>query len=569
MADYTKQDIFDLITEYLEQYGSALGSGAVRELSQSELTDETLRILTIPSMLPSTEEWVQTSLHNMMQPITNAVSDLNTLKSQTIQAKDNANAAAARVEDAVDDAEEATEHAENVNATLVGMTVTVTDRNGQSRSVNIGFEIDPRHVYTSKNAMKADAANVAAGQFCMIATTDPTDPDNATLWSRNNQPSTVAEPYTFLSDLDQASTSAWADWMNNQKPLIIAATDAANAAAILANAKAVVAQTAADNANASRLAIEQNEQTRQTNEQNRVSAETQRQSDWTAFFSDSLATGCRYLWNAFWTNINTLWDGFWGTSADDPNGVRKQWNNLRTDSVQATNSANAAATNANEKASLANTAATNADNSRAAIEQNEQTRQQNEQGRVSAESQRVTDWTNFFSDTLATGCRKLWNDFWSNINSLWTGFWGTSAEDPNGVRKQWSTLRGDAIQATSNANDAATNANEKAALANEKATLANEKAGLANEKAALADTKATFANTEGNRAKAYNDHPWEIRDDGYIYVWDETTQAMKKTNKCIIDFEDLTEEQMEEIISHVAIVTASIETCEAIIDELV
>lgn len=443
MADYTKQDIFDIITEYLETYGSAIGSGAVRELSQSELTDETLRILTIPSMLPSTEEWVQTSLHNMMQPITNAVSDLNTLKSQTIQAKDAANAAATRVDDAIEDAEEATDHAENVNATLVGMTVTVTDRNGQSRAVNIGFEIAPEHVYASKNAMKADAANVLAGQFCMIATTDPTDPDNATLWSRNNQPSTVAEPYTFLSDLDQASTSAWADWMNNQKPLIIAATDAANAAAILANAKAVVAQTAADNADASRLAIEANEQTRQSNEAARVAAETQR----------------------------------------------------------------------------------------------------------------ATDWTNFFSDTLATGCRKLWNDFWANINSLWTGFWGTSADDPNGIRKQWSNLRSDSVQATSAANTAAGNANNKADLANEKASLAND--------------KAAFAQSEGNRAKAYNDHPWEIRDDGYIYVWDETRQAMKKTNKCIINFEDLTEEQMEEIISHVAVVTASIETCEAIIDELV
>lgn len=448
MADYTKQDIFDIITEYLETNGSAIGAGAVRELSQSELNDTTLRMLTIPSMLPSTEEWVQTSLHNMMQPITNATTDLNTLKSQTIQAKDAANAAASRVDTAIADAGAAITGAENVNATLVGMTVTVTDRNGQSRAVNIGFEIAPEHVYKSKNAMKADAANVLAGQFCMIATTDPTDPDNATLWSRNSQPSTVAEPYTFLSDLDQASTSAWADWMNNQKPLIIAATDAANAAALLANAKAALAQTAADNADAARFAIERNEQTRQTNESARVAAETQR----------------------------------------------------------------------------------------------------------------ATDWTNFFSDTLATGCRKLWNDFWSNINSLWTGFWGTSADDPNGVRKQWTDLRANAIQATSDANSAASNANNKANLANTAAQKANNNADSAY-------TQATFAQIQGNRAKAYNDHPWEIGDDGYIYVWDEATTSMKKTNKCIIDFEDLTEEQKEEIISH--IVDASIETCEAIVDELV
>lgn len=110
--------------------------------------------------------------------------------------------------------------AENVNAQLSGMTVTVTNRHGVSTSVNIGFEIAPNHVYASKAAMKADAANVLAGQFCMIATTDPTSTDNATLWSRNSQPASASEPFTFLSDLDQASTSAWADWMNNYKPVI-------------------------------------------------------------------------------------------------------------------------------------------------------------------------------------------------------------------------------------------------------------------------------------------------------------------------------------------------------------
>lgn len=464
MADYTKQDIFDIITEYLETYGSAIGSGAVRELSQSELTDETLRILTIPSMLPSTEEWVQTSLHNMMQPITNAVSDLNTLKSQTIQAKDAANAAATRVDDAIEDAEEATDHAENVNATLVGMTVTVTDRNGQSRAVNIGFEIAPEHVYASKNAMKADAANVLAGQFCMIATTDPTDPDNATLWSRNNQPSTVAEPYTFLSDLDQASTSAWADWMNNQKPLIIAATDAANAAAILANAKAVVAQTAA----------------------------------------------------------------------------------------------------------------TNADNSRIAIEQNEATRQANEAQRVQAETQRQTDWTNFFSDTLATGCRKLWNDFWTLVTTSWTGFWGTSADDPNGVRKQWTDLRADAISATQNANTKAGLAQDAANLANEKAGLANTKANLANEKAGYANTQGDYAKAQGELLQEWNTHQPYIGDGttgdaNYWYIW-YNGQYVKSVYAKGDDlhWEEMTQEEREQLAAMVLaeLVYATPEETRAMLDEL-
>ena len=114
----------------------------------------------------------------------------------------------------------ATEDAEKVNATISGMTVTITDRQGTSTSVNIGFEITKDHVYPSVAAMKADAANVLPGQFCMIATTDPTSADNAQLWTRNSSAATSAHPFTFLSDLDQASSAAFADWLDNYKPVI-------------------------------------------------------------------------------------------------------------------------------------------------------------------------------------------------------------------------------------------------------------------------------------------------------------------------------------------------------------
>ena len=117
-------------------------------------------------------------------------------------------------------AETATAAAERVNAQLNGMTVSVTNRNGVTTSVNIGFEITEDHVYPTKSAMLADAANVQAGKFCMIATIDPTSPDNAQLWSRNSSPATSDHPFTFLSDLDQASSRAWADWLNSMKPQI-------------------------------------------------------------------------------------------------------------------------------------------------------------------------------------------------------------------------------------------------------------------------------------------------------------------------------------------------------------
>ena len=71
----------------------------------------------------------------------------------------------------------ATNEASNVNAQLSGFTVTITNRNGQSSSVDIGFEI--YRTYTSVALMNADAENVPQGKFVVIATTSPTDPDNA------------------------------------------------------------------------------------------------------------------------------------------------------------------------------------------------------------------------------------------------------------------------------------------------------------------------------------------------------------------------------------------------------
>ena len=74
--------------------------------------------------------------------------------------------------------------AENLNATLVGFTVSITNRQGVTTSVDIGFEI--YRTYASITAMNADAANVPQGKFVVIATTDPTDPDNAKMYCRNS-----------------------------------------------------------------------------------------------------------------------------------------------------------------------------------------------------------------------------------------------------------------------------------------------------------------------------------------------------------------------------------------------
>lgn len=118
-----------------------------------------------------------------------------------------------RAEEDHEASEAATGGAENVNAVLNGMTVTITNRQGESSSVMIGFQI--YRTYATVALMNADAPNVSEGKFVLIATTDKTSVDNAKLYCKNSQGS-----FSFLADLDQASSEAWADWLENMKPQI-------------------------------------------------------------------------------------------------------------------------------------------------------------------------------------------------------------------------------------------------------------------------------------------------------------------------------------------------------------
>ena len=156
--------------------------------------------------------------------------------------KIDAQGATTRANNAASSAEVATSGAENVNAGIQGFTVTITDRNGVSRSVDIGFDI--YRTYPSVAAMNTDAANVPQGKFVIIATTDKTSEDNAKMYVKNSQGS-----FSFLCDLDQASSAAWADWLNNMKPAIEQATTDANNAAANANNKAALANDKAGLAN--------------------------------------------------------------------------------------------------------------------------------------------------------------------------------------------------------------------------------------------------------------------------------------------------------------------------------
>ena len=273
MADYTKQEIFDIITEFLETYGSAIGEYRVRELTAEELEDvENMKILTIPGMDPTTEEWVQTNMANMIRPITEAVSDWESLEDS--------------IEQAVADAQGADNVDANLSTQSGAVLLTVINRSGVSTTKEVGFRI--AHTYASIAAMNADADNVNEGQFALIASTGQhpeEDPDNAKLFVRNA--TTAQTAYTYLTDLSGAQG------LKGDTPVITADqagtiySDGVKVTDIIKDTIAVV----------------------------------------NAWFSDTASTGVRKLWNDFWTSVNSSWNGFWGTSASDTGGVRYKWTN--------------------------------------------------------------------------------------------------------------------------------------------------------------------------------------------------------------------------------------------------
>ena len=464
---YTEQEK-DKWVEIAQDTGVSIESG-VPTLKLSELDNS----VSIPGVKFTYIEYDSSgNATGFGKPETFAQMPLGTIgiKTEAAQnAANNANAAATR-------ANAASDGAETVNATLVGMTVTVTDRSGQSTSVNIGFEITPDHVYSSRAEMMADAANVDAGKFCMIATTDPTSTDNATLWSRNTEPATSETPFTFLSDLDQAATHVWDDWNQNLRQSIVNATNDAIAAATNANSKAALADAAATNANTE-------------------------------------AANAKSIYDTVrgWFEGN---DGFKSTSESWLANIQSVWN----------------------------------------------------------------DW---FSDSLSTGVRKLWNDFWSNINTSWNGFWGTSATDPNGVRKQWSDLHFQATQDHSTAlSDHTTAESDHTTASSDHTTADADHTASANatlaavNAASYANDKGGYASNQGDYAKNLADHPAYIGNDNYWYIWNYDSQQYVKSSPAKGDdlhWDEMTEEEKEELAQRAIaqLVFATPETCASIVDELV
>ena len=133
-------------------------------------------------------------------------SEWDVLKTDSQSATSAANTAA-------QNANTATAGAERVNANVSGMVVTITDRNGTQRTVDLSFDF--YNSYPSVAAMNADVANIPASKLVSIATTDKTSKENARIYQKRSDGVMI-----YVADLDQASAEAWADWLNNMKPEI-------------------------------------------------------------------------------------------------------------------------------------------------------------------------------------------------------------------------------------------------------------------------------------------------------------------------------------------------------------
>ncbi len=286
----------------------------------------------------------------------------------------------------------ATAEAENVDASISGTVFTVRDRNGDTVSINVGFGIE--ETYSSIAAMNADAGRIATGKLVIIATTDPTSEDNAKLFVKRS-----SGDFKFLSDLDQAATRAFAEWLNNYKPQIEQAVNVANSAATQASNT----NTAVSQAEALRVAAEQDrrdaEDIRKANENDRKAAEALREG------------AERRRVTTFNTNEAARHDTF------------------------VTNEAQRQGTFTDNETQRQGTFSAN------------ETRRQGDF--ETAQAVRNTAWTDWFSDTLATGVRKLWNDFtasasawYSGVQTAWTTWFG--ADNTSGVQKAWADLAADA-----------------------------------------------------------------------------------------------------------------------------
>lgn len=166
----------------------------------------------------------------------------------------------------------------------------------------------------------------------------------------------------------------------------------------------------------------------------------------------------------------------------------------------------------------------------------------------------VTQWYNPFRDEVEGWYDdevSAWNSFKSGVNNTLADW-----SDAEAARVAAEQLR--VSQENTRQNQESTRqSQEQTRQSQEGVRQTHEQTRQHDTAEAISDCNSArdAALLQSVRAKAFNDHPWDIGDDGFIWVWDETHDngddthgAMVRTNKMIIGFTDLTEAQKQSMI---------------------
>lgn len=150
----------------------------------------------------------------------------------------------------------------------------------------------------------------------------------------------------------------------------------------------------------------------------------------------------------------------------------------------------------------------------------------------------------------------------------------------NTAQQQGNTAQeqGEAAEAQGNtAQNKGSIAEQKGNAAEQQGNTAETQGNTAQQKGNAAEANGLFAQQQGSIAKNMNDHPPYIGDDNYWHVWDYDGQQYRResyargADGADLNYDDMTDEEKEDLAGRAAsqMLRASVETCEAVIDELV
>ena len=485
-----------------------------------------------------------------------------------------ANQAATNADNATTAAQTATSDAEKVNAQLSqqngAVILTVTSRNGSSTSKEVGFRI--AKTYSSVAAMNADASNVEEGRFALIASSVE-DPHNAELYVKG------ATSFTYLTDLSGAQG------IKGDTPVMTADSegviyaDGTKLTEVLKNAVAVFLANEGTSSSAAGSSTRwgQYKSAEAARDTQYSTAESNRDSQY------STAESARD------TQYSTAED-----SRDTRYGTAEDTRDSQYSAAEGTSSSTAGdgsrwgayksaetARNTSYAGEEGSSTSTAGDGTRWGTYKTNETQRQSDFN--TAQTSRDTTWTNWFSDSLSTGVRKIWSTWYNATVAAWDSWFGTSTS--TGVQGEWNTLRADAIEKTEAADTAAQNANEKATEAS------RVNAYLSGTVIHVTDRNGqeTTANLKGETGDAAGFGTPTATIDGNIGTPSVTVTAtgsdtakefafafsnLKGEKGDGLNWETMTEEDKEAVINSTAekveedMIFASVQTCEDIIDEL-